>query len=194
MRIRHRAAAAAASARATGSRPPAARAATSSPIPKNPDVVYGGSYGGLLDARQPPHRRVPRRQSLAGQPDGRRRGRAEVPLPVELPDPLLAARPEHALRRGAACCSRATDEGQSWKAISPDLTRNDKSKQGSVRRPDHQGQHQRRVLRHDLRRRRVAARAGRDLDRLRRRPGPRHARRRQDWKNVTPQGDCRSGS
>ena len=47
VRIRHRAAAAA-SARATGRRRPAARAATSSPIPKNPDIVYGGSYGGLL--------------------------------------------------------------------------------------------------------------------------------------------------
>ena len=70
--------------------------------PDDPDVVYGGSYGGYLTMVQPPHRRVPRRQSVARQPDGPRRGRSGGALPVELPDPLLAARPEHALRRVAA--------------------------------------------------------------------------------------------
>ena len=36
----------------------------------------------------------------------------------------------HALRRRAMCSSNRTNEGQSWEVISPDLTRNDKSKQG----------------------------------------------------------------
>ena len=46
---------------------------------------------------------------------------------------------------------RTTDDGKSWKVISPDLTRNDKSKQQASGRADHQGHHQRRVLRHHLR-------------------------------------------
>jgi hypothetical protein len=45
-----------------------------------------------------------------------------------------------------------TDEGQHWTAMSPDLTRNDKSKQGPSA-ANHQGQHRRRVLRHHLHRR-----------------------------------------
>ena len=75
---------------------------------------------------------------------------------------------------------RSRDEGQSWEEISPDLTRNDKAKQGEVRRADHARQHGRRGLRHDLRPRRVAGRAGRALGGHRRRAGARHARRRQD--------------
>ena len=34
------------------------------------------------------------------------------------------------LYAAATCFSRSTNEGQSWEIISPDLTRNDKSKQG----------------------------------------------------------------
>ena len=47
-----------------------------------------------------------------------------------------------------------------WTAISPDLTRNDKTKQKWSRRPDHRRQHRRRDLRHDLRHRRVAEAEG----------------------------------
>ena len=54
---------------------------------------------------------------------------------------------------------KTTDDGKSWTAISPDLTRNDKSKQLRLGRADHQGHHQRRVLRHHLRHRGIAARA-----------------------------------
>ena len=108
----------------------------------------------------------PQRHRLAGQPDGPRAPRHEVPLPVELPDRVLAARPEHALRRAATCSSARPNEGQSWEADQPrpDAQRQDEAR--PVRRADHQGQHQRRVLRHDLRARRVAAREGRALGRL----------------------------
>ena len=95
---------------------------------------------------------------LARQPDGLGRRGHEVPLPVDLPDRGLAARPEDALYAAGNVLFRTRNEGQSWEAISPDLTRNDKTKLGPSGRPDHQGQHQRRVLRHDLRPRRVAAR------------------------------------
>ena len=78
------------------------------------------------------------------------RRRHQVPLPVELPDLLLAATIRTSSTRRRSPVQSRPNAGQSWKAISPDLTRNDKSKQGADRRADHQGQHQRRVLRHDL--------------------------------------------
>ena len=99
--------------------------------PDDPDIVYGGSYGGLPDARQPHDGRAAQRARLAGQPDGRGRGGPEVPLPVELPDLLLPARPAPALLQPRRSCSVRDDEGASWEAISPDLTRNDKSMQRS---------------------------------------------------------------
>ena len=55
--------------------------------------------------------------------------RPEVPLPVELPDLLLAARPEHALRRRQRAL-QDDQRGPVVEPISPDLTRNDKSKLG----------------------------------------------------------------
>ena len=49
--------------------------------------------------------------------------------------PILISppRPEDALPRAPRCCCVSRDEGQSWEEISPDLTRNDKSKQEQVR-------------------------------------------------------------
>ena len=148
---------------------------------------------GCIDALRPP-----RRGRRATSPSGRRTRwaagaeDAEVPLPVDLPDRVLAARPERALRRRQPRLP-LDRRGQSWEAISPDLTRNDPAKLGPSGGPITQGQHRRRVLRHDLRARRVAARAGRALGRLRRRPGPRLARRRQDLDERHAAGRCRSG-
>ena len=71
--------------------------------PKNPDIVYGGSYGGLLDAAQPS--RPARSRDVNPWPDnpmGCGRRRHQAPLPVELPDLLLAERSEQALRRLAS--------------------------------------------------------------------------------------------
>ena len=68
----------------------------------------------------------------------------EVPLPVDLPDRDLAARPEDRSTRRQPASSARTDEGQTWEAISPDLTRNDAGHAGLLRRPDHEGQHGRR--------------------------------------------------
>ena len=73
-------------------RPPAARAATSSPIRTIPDIVYAGSYGGLLTRLDHRTGEVRDVNAWPDNPMGARRRRAQVPLPVELPDPLLAAR------------------------------------------------------------------------------------------------------
>jgi hypothetical protein len=107
--------------------------------PDDPDVVYGGSYGGYLtmvNHRTGEFRDVNR---LAGQSDGPRRGRKyrfqwNFPMLFSPHDPnTLYAASQHLFR--------STDGGASWERISGDLTRNDKSKMGSVRRSDHEGQH-----------------------------------------------------
>ena len=88
---------------------------------------------------------------------------------------------------------RSTDEGSSWEVISPDLTRNDLIEAGRLGRADHQGQHRRGVLLHDLRLRRVARAAGRPLGRLGRRPGPRLARQRRDTGRTSRRTICPNG-
>ena len=90
----------------------------------------------------------------------------------------------------------SADRGQNWTVISPDLTRNDASKQGDTRRPDRQRPVGRRELRHDSLHRDDAARRRDDLGDDRRRarasdarsrlPTGRTSRRRSRW--------CRRGA
>jgi hypothetical protein len=81
------------------------------------DVFYAGSYGGLLTRID---RRTGQRahQRLARQPDGPLGEATSRALPVDVPDRLLADRPERALR-GVAARLATTNEGQSWQRISP---------------------------------------------------------------------------
>ncbi len=58
----------------------------------------------------------------------------QVPIPVELADPHLAAQPV-VLYRCANFVLQSTDEGRTWSEISPDLTRDDPSTQGSAGGP-----------------------------------------------------------
>ena len=150
------------------------------PDPRDPDVFYAGSYGGLLTRL---NRRTGQQrddQHLARQSDGLRVGRHHRALPVDVPDRLLADRSERrSTRRRSTSGSRPT-RARAGSAISPDLTRHDPKTMGAIRRSDHQGQHRRRDLRDDLHARAVAAGRQRDLGRLRRRLRARHARRRQE--------------
>ncbi len=81
---------------------------------------------------------------------------------------------------GSQYLHRTRDKGVTWEKISPDLTAQPGVLPGRERRADHARRHRRRVLQHALRDHRIAAREGRDLDRLERRPVLRHARQRQD--------------
>ena len=112
------------------------------------------------------------------QSNGPGRGRA-VPLRLGRAAAHLAARQQHASTSAASTCTAPTNGGQSWEVISPDLTLNDRTQHGQLRRP-HARQHRRRVRRRRLRHRRVAAGEGPHLGRHQRRPGAGHARRRQD--------------
>ncbi len=104
------------------------------PDPKNSEFVYGGSYDGLLtryDNKTASLRDIniwPDNPMGSGVEAMKYRFQWSFPLLFSPNDPRL-------LYAGANVLMATTDEGQSWKAISPDLTRNDKSKQGPVGGP-----------------------------------------------------------
>ena len=97
--------------------------------PKDPRIVYAGSYGGLLtrydhSTRQAQNIAVwPDNPMGAGAADLKYRFQWTFPIVISPHDPeVLYAAGNHVFR--------SKDRGMSWERISPDLTRNDKSKMG----------------------------------------------------------------
>ncbi|HEU4402672.1 MAG TPA: glycosyl hydrolase [Candidatus Polarisedimenticolia bacterium] len=96
--------------------------------PSNPDVVYAGEYFGIItryDQRTGMTRNVsiyPENWSGHGAEDNRYRFQWTAPILISPHDPKVVYHAGNVLFRSA-------DGGQTWTAISPDLTRNDKSKQ-----------------------------------------------------------------
>ena len=100
------------------------------PSPKDSEIVYAGSYGGLI-TRQDHHtgqlRDVspwPDNPMGAGAADLKYRFQWNFPMVFSPHDP-------NTLYAGGNVLFKSTNEGQSWQPISGDLTRNDKSKQAS---------------------------------------------------------------
>jgi photosystem II stability/assembly factor-like uncharacterized protein len=97
--------------------------------PTNPDIVYGGSYGGLLtivNHRTEESRDVnpwPDNPMGAGDADLKHRFQWNFPIFFSPNDP-------HKIYAASQVLLESTNGGASWKTISPDLTRNDKSKMG----------------------------------------------------------------
>ncbi len=99
------------------------------PKPKDPDVVFAGCYGGSITRYD--HRTGQARQIVAwpqlaiglGARDLKYRFQWNAPILISPHDP-------NTLYHAAQVLLRSRNEGQSWEEISPDLTRNDKSKQG----------------------------------------------------------------
>jgi photosystem II stability/assembly factor-like uncharacterized protein len=97
--------------------------------PKNPEVVYGGSYGGLLIRLD--HAKSQVRDLNVWPDDPMGWGAADIQYRFQWNYPILfSPHDPKKLYAAANVLFQSTDEGQSWQAISPDLTRNDKSKQG----------------------------------------------------------------
>jgi hypothetical protein len=100
------------------------------PVPGNADIVYAGSYGGLItrwDHRTRSQRIVtawPENPMGWGAADLRYRFQWTAPIVVSRFDPKV-------LYHAAQVLFKSTNEGQSWEVISPDLTTNDKDKQRS---------------------------------------------------------------
>jgi photosystem II stability/assembly factor-like uncharacterized protein len=96
--------------------------------PSDPNIVYAGEYGGTItyyDHRTRQARNVsayPENPSAHGGEDLKYRFQWTAPIAVSPHNPK-------AVYHAANVLFRTTDGGQTWKAISPDLTRNDKSKQ-----------------------------------------------------------------
>ncbi len=98
------------------------------PDPSDPRIVYAGEYFGIItryDDRTGMARNVsiyPENFSGHGAEDNRYRFQWTAPIAVSPHDPKV-------VYHGANVLFRTADGGQTWTAVSPDLTRNDKTKQ-----------------------------------------------------------------
>lgn len=95
--------------------------------PENPNVVYGGSYGGFLTRVDHDLNTVRAINVYPDNPMGYgaegMRYRFQWNFPI-----FFSAHDPNTLYTASNHLHRSTDEGQSWEIISPDLTRNDSSK------------------------------------------------------------------
>src|SRR5262249_36983127 len=100
------------------------------PKPGDPNIVFAGSYDGLLtryDVRTQQERDInawPDNPMGAGADAARYRSQWTFPIVISPHDPST-------LYCAANVLFRSRNEGQSWERISPDLTRNDLTKLGS---------------------------------------------------------------
>ncbi len=100
----------------------------------NPDIVYAGSYGGeitRLNVKTGEFKNVmayPQMEIGLAARDLRYRFNWNGPLRVSMHNP-------NELYFASQFIHRSTDEGNSWQVISPDLSRNDKSKQDYAGEP-----------------------------------------------------------
>ena len=95
--------------------------------PTNPDLVYGGSYGGLLirlNHRTGEARDInPWPDNPMGWGDAELKQRFQWNFPI-----FFSPNDPHKLYAGSQYLLQTTNGGATWQIISPDLTRNDKSK------------------------------------------------------------------
>jgi photosystem II stability/assembly factor-like uncharacterized protein len=97
--------------------------------PDDPEVVYGGSYGGLLIRMD--HRTGAERAVNVWPDDPMGWGAAELKYRFQWNFPVFfSPHDPNRLYAAAQVLFVSDDEGASWRAISPDLTRDDKSKMG----------------------------------------------------------------
>jgi photosystem II stability/assembly factor-like uncharacterized protein len=100
------------------------------PSPKDPNIIFAGSYGGLTtryDHRTGQQRDInpyPNNPMGSGADVLKYRFQWNFPIVFSPHDP-------NKLYLGANVLFVSMDEGSSWQVISPDLTRNDKTKQGA---------------------------------------------------------------
>ena len=100
------------------------------PDPRDSQIVYAGSYDGLITRQD---HRTGQSRDINAWPDNtmgygvdamKYRFQWSYPIAFSPHDPKT-------LYIGANVLMKTTNEGQSWEVISPDLTRNDKSKMGT---------------------------------------------------------------
>src|SRR5262249_8365091 len=105
------------------------------PDPQDPNIIYAGAFWGLLtryDKRTGSTRNITVWPDMpGGRPGADMKYRFQWTFPIA----ISAADPK-ALYAGGNVVFKSTDQGQSWKPISPDLTRNDKQKEHGGRLED----------------------------------------------------------
>ncbi|MEO8025470.1 MAG: glycosyl hydrolase [Bryobacteraceae bacterium] len=98
--------------------------------PRDTNIVYAGSYGGLITRYD---KRIGQRRDINPWPDNpmghpasdlKYRFQWNFPLLISPHDPAM-------IYTAAQSVFKSTNEGQSWELISGDLTRNERSRQGS---------------------------------------------------------------
>jgi photosystem II stability/assembly factor-like uncharacterized protein len=102
------------------------------PDPKNPDIAYGGSYFGAMTRYDHSTNQARNITVWPDYPGGRTAAdvkyRFQWTYPIVIP-PLEPG----SILVGANVVFRSTNQGQSWDPISPDLTRNDKTRENGGR-------------------------------------------------------------
>ncbi len=100
------------------------------PHPKDSNIVFGGNYGGYISRLD---HRTGQNRNVTVWPDNPMGWGAEgMKFRFQWNFPLLfSPHDQNTLYAAGNMLFKTTNEGQNWQAISPDLTRNDRSKQGS---------------------------------------------------------------
>ena len=99
------------------------------PSPKDSQIVFAGSYGGLLTRYD--HRTGQERNVNPWPENPMGWGAAELKYRFQWNFPIVfSPHDANTLYAAANVLFKSTNEGQSWQPISGDLTRNDKSRQG----------------------------------------------------------------
>ena len=103
------------------------------PHPENSDVVFAGSYGGFLTRYDHKTKQLRNVNVYPDNPMGA--GAEAMKYRFQWNYPILFSphktEGKYPLYAGGNILFRSLDEGQNWQAISPDLTRNEKSRQGT---------------------------------------------------------------
>ncbi len=114
--------------------PAGCETATVAVDPRDPDITYGGCYGGSINRYD---RRLGYQQQVMAWPqmavgqqaaDLRYRFQWNAPIRISPHDPSV-------LYHCSNVVHRTMDEGATWEVVSPDLTRDDESKQGYAGEP-----------------------------------------------------------
>jgi photosystem II stability/assembly factor-like uncharacterized protein len=100
------------------------------PYPKDSEIVFAGSYGGLITRFD--HHTGQLRDVSPWPENPMGHGAADLKYRFQWNFPILfSPHDAETLYTAGNVLFKSTNQGQSWEVISPDLTRNDRSKQGS---------------------------------------------------------------
>ncbi len=98
------------------------------PDPSDPDVVYAGEYAGVITRYDHRTRQARMVGGYVDNPSGH--GAADMKYRFRWPAPIAGSPHDpKVIYHAANVLFRTSDGGQTWTAISPDLTRNDKRRQ-----------------------------------------------------------------